>query len=164
VSRALVYNYFGDRGGLLAAVYLHTFDRLNEMLNVAVPPQLPPEERIRSIVRGYLDFAAANASSWRLMQVTSAMRHPAVVAARRHHMEQLAAWWGGRPAAELVAYGAVGLLEAVTVEWLRADRPERVSAEELSAILFDLLWYGLASLDAYGIALPRERAPESVPT
>ncbi len=38
VSRALVYNYFGDRGGLVAAVYLHTFDELNDQLNATIDP------------------------------------------------------------------------------------------------------------------------------
>ena len=36
MSHALVYNYFGDRGGLLAAVYLHTFSQLNDVLNTSI--------------------------------------------------------------------------------------------------------------------------------
>src|SRR5437870_4370934 len=90
VSRALVYNYFGDRGGLLAAVYLHTFDRLNHLLNESVNADEPPEERVRAIVRRYLQFAADNKGAWRLLHVTGTIDHPSVRGARRRHMEQLA--------------------------------------------------------------------------
>jgi len=38
VSRALVYNYFGDKGGLIAAVYLRSLRRLDEELSRAVDP------------------------------------------------------------------------------------------------------------------------------
>ena len=56
VSRALLYNYFGDRGGLVAAVYLHTFNELNVRLNATIDPAAPPEDRLRTIVSGYLRF------------------------------------------------------------------------------------------------------------
>ena len=161
VSRALVYNYFGDRGGLLAAVYLHTMDRLIVELNDAIEPTLPPAERIRAIVRGYVTFASNNAAAWRLLQVTSAMRHPALVEARRAHMDQLAMWWGGAATARIVAFGVVGLLEAATFDWLQARDAE---IDELATVLFDLLWHGLPALAPHGIALPEHRARESVPT
>ena len=161
VSRALVYNYFGDRGGLLAAVYLHTMDRLIVELNRSIEPTLPPAERIRAIVRDYLRFASQNAAAWRLLQVTAAMRHPALVEARRAHMDQLARWWGGAPTARIVASGVIGLLEAATFDWLHTRDAD---ADELAAVLFDLLWHGLPSLAEYGIALPEHRSPDSVPT
>ncbi len=36
VSRALVYNYFGDKSGVIAAVYLRSFDRLDAQLATAL--------------------------------------------------------------------------------------------------------------------------------
>ena len=36
VSRALVYNYFGDRSGLLAAVELRSLERLDRRLRAAL--------------------------------------------------------------------------------------------------------------------------------
>jgi len=161
VSRALVYNYFGDRGGLLAAVYLHTMDRLIVELNNAIEPTLPPAERIHAIVQGYVTFASANAAAWRLLQVTAAMRHPALVDARRAHMEQLAKWWGGAATARIVAFGVVGLLEAATFDWLQTRDAD---ADELVSVLFELLWNGLPALAKHGIALPEHRARESVST
>jgi AcrR family transcriptional regulator len=161
VSRALVYNYFGDRGGLLAAVYLHTMEALIVQLNDSIAGTLPPEDRMRRIVHGYLTFANDHEAGWRLLQVTAAMRHPALVTARRNHMEQLADWWGGKTEARIVAFGVIGMLEAATCDWLQSRDAE---LEELSDVLFDLMWFGLSSLDRHGIALPEQRARESVPT
>lgn len=162
VSRALVYNYFGDRGGLVAAVYLHMFDELNAELNTTIDPDGPPEERLRSIVRGYLRFAIDHDTAWRLLQSTGAMHHPAVQGARQQHMERLALAWGAQgPEGRTLAYGVVGLLESATFDWLR-DRDTDV--ERLSDLIFDLLWTGLSSLDRHGIALPLHRPRESVPT
>lgn len=161
VSRALVYNYFGDRGGLLAAVYLATMDELIVELNASIGPTLPPEDRMRQIVRGYLVFADEHPAAWRLLQVTAAMRHPALVNARRDHMDQLAEWWGGKSTARIVAFGVVGLLEAATCDWLR-ERDTDLDA--LSDVLFDLMWHGFESLSRHGIALPEHRGPTSVPT
>ncbi|MEO7555407.1 MAG: TetR/AcrR family transcriptional regulator [Acidimicrobiales bacterium] len=161
VSRALVHNYFGDRGGLLAAVYLHTFGDLNAELNATVVSTLPPEERVRAIVAGYLRFAADHAEAWRLLQLTTGTSHPAVLAARRAHMQQLAAAWGGSPVARVVAYGVVGMLESATCDWLQ-ERDADV--DDIAEALFDLLWTGLSSLAGRGIALPQHRPPASVPT
>jgi AcrR family transcriptional regulator len=162
VSRALVYNYFGDRGGLVAAVYLHTFHELNEHLNTAMDPDAPPEERLRTIVRGYLRFAVEHAAAWRLLQMTGALNHPAVQSARQRHMERLALAWGADgPEGRTLAYGVVGMLESATFDWLR-DRDTDIG--RLGDLIFDFLWTGLSSLDRHGIALPHHRSPESVPT
>jgi AcrR family transcriptional regulator len=163
VSRALVYNYFGDRGGLVAAVYLHTFHELNDHLNATIDPQAPPDDRLRTIVRGYLRFAVDHAAAWRLLQMTGAVNHPAVQSARQRHMERLALAWGAEgPEGRTLAYGVVGMLESATFDWLR-DRGD-TDIDRLSDLIFDFLWTGLSSLDRHGIALPRHRAPESVPT
>jgi AcrR family transcriptional regulator len=162
VSRALLYNYFGDRGGLLAAVYLHTFAELNDQLNATIDRHAPPDDRLRSIISGYLRFAVDHAETWRLLQMTAAVSHPAVQSARKCHMERLAREWGADgPEGRTLAYGVVGLLESATFDWLR-DR--ETDDERLGDLIFDLLWTGLSSLERYGIALPRYRARESVPT
>jgi AcrR family transcriptional regulator len=162
VSRALVYNYFGDRGGLLAEVYLHMFDELNHELNATIDRYAPPEERLRAIVRGYLGYAAEHAAAWRLLQLTSAVNHPAVQTARQRHMERMAVAWGAEgPEGRTLAYGVVGMLESATFDWLR-DRD--TDDERLADLLFDFIWTGLSSLERYGIALQPGRARESVPT
>jgi AcrR family transcriptional regulator len=161
VSRALVYNYFGDRGGVLAAVYLHTFGDLNAELNATIAATLPPEERMRAIVRGYLRFAVEHPEAWRLLEVTASASHGPVAAARRAHMESLAAQWGGSPVARIVAFGVVGLLESATLDWLQSRDAD---IDALADVLHDLVWTGLSSLATYGIALPPRRPAASVPT
>ena len=54
VSRALVYNYFGDKGGLIAAVYLRSFERLDIALMQAFSTTKAGPDRLRAIIRAYL--------------------------------------------------------------------------------------------------------------
>ncbi len=149
VSRALVYNYFGDRGGLLAAVYLRGFERLDAELAEALRADAPAE-RLHAVVWAYLRFATTSPALWRLVHLAGALQHPAVRGARRRRMERVAQEIGGSPAARVVGVGLVGLLEAATAEWLeRGD----IDIGRLAEVLFDLIWTGLSSLESHGIAL-----------
>lgn len=150
VSRALVYNYFGDRGGLLAAVYLHHFDAVNARLREAAPEQLPAAERFRAIVSAYLQFAADHPGAWRLLRVARAVDHPLVQEARQLRMREIAAAWGGSVEALIVASGIVGLLEEATIEFLQSTGAD---SERVAEVLHDLMWRGLASLGAHGITV-----------
>ena len=67
VSRSLVYAYFGDRGGLIAAVYLHNLEQLDRELGKALDDRLPDEVRLRRIIRRYLVFARDNEAAWNVM-------------------------------------------------------------------------------------------------
>lgn len=151
VSRALVYNYFGDRGGLLAAVYLHHFDAVNERLRSAAPAGAPASERMRAVVAAYLDFAAEHPGAWRLLRVARAVDHPLVQEARRQRMREIAEGWGGSPEALIVAYGLTGLLEEATIEWLQSAGT--TGAERIGEVLHNLMWRGLASLDNHGLTI-----------
>jgi len=145
VSRALVYNYFGDRGGLLAAVYLRSFQRLDDELNEALRADLPPTDRLRAIIACYLDFATTDAAAWNLIGSAEASLNPAVRTLRRRRDDQLAEAWGGTPTARVAARAVVGMLEAATLDWL--DRRD-CSLDEVADTLFVLLWGGLSDLDA----------------
>ena len=149
VSRALVYNYFGDRGGLLAAVFLHHFGSVNAAIRTAVAEAGTAEERFGATVRAYLEFAVAHPGAWRLLSVARANDHPAVVQARELRMLELAAAWGGTTQARIVASGLVGMLEAATLDWLRAT--DEVGVDDAAAMLLDLLWRGLPGLARHGI-------------
>src|SRR6187200_484713 len=97
VSRSLVYAYFGDRGGLIAAVYLHNLEQLDRDLGKALDDRLPDEVRLRRIIRRYLVFARDNEASWNVMAAAGALQHPAIQAARRERIERIAASWAARP-------------------------------------------------------------------
>jgi AcrR family transcriptional regulator len=151
VSRALVYNYFGDRGGLLAAVFLHHFASVNEVIRTAVAEAESAEDRFRCTVRAYLDFAVAHPGAWRLLSVARANDHPAVVEARELRMLELAESWGGSTEARIVAYALVGMLEAATLDWLRST--DEVTLDSVAAILLDLIWRGMPGLAEHGIGM-----------
>lgn len=148
VSRSLVYAYFGDRGGLIAAVYLHNLERLDRELGRALDDRLPDEVRLRRIIRRYLLFARDNEAAWNAMAAAGSLQHPAVQAARRSRIERIAESWGSTPSARLVARGVVGLLEAGAQDWV--DYRDS-GIEQATDVLFAVLWEGLPGLRSRGI-------------
>ena len=90
VSRALVYNYFGDRNGLLSAVYVRSFGRLDDELLASLEPGDDPARHVGLVARGYLEFARRNLATWRLMAMTAAVPHHDVQQVRRRRFERLA--------------------------------------------------------------------------
>jgi AcrR family transcriptional regulator len=121
VSRALVYNYFGDRNGLLAAVYVRTLGRLDVSLLASLDPALAPVDQLRPLARAYLDFARENGATWQVLAANGAVQHPSVQAIRRTRFERLAALWGNSAEARIAARTVAGMLEAATVDWLDED-------------------------------------------
>ena len=148
VSRSLVYTYFGDRGGLIAAVYLRNLEQLDGELGKALDDRLPDEVRLRRVVRRYLVFARDNEASWSIIAGAGALQHPAVQAARRARIERIAASWGATPTARLIARGVVGLLEAGAQDWV--DYRDS-GLERATDVLFAVLWEGLAGLRSRGL-------------
>ena len=154
VSRALVYNYFGDKGGLLAAVYLRSVDRLDAQLASSFAQHRPGPEQVKAIIGCYLDFAESDAHAVSLIVAAEANVHPLIRDARRQRYERMAHGWGHTPEARLLARGVIGLLEGAILDWLDAPVGERdrVQAEQ---VLFALLWSGLSGLADHNIDLPR---------
>jgi AcrR family transcriptional regulator len=148
VSRSLVYAYFGDRGGLIAAVYLHNLERLDAELGRALDERLPDEVRLRRIIRRYLLFARDNQASWNLMAAAGVLQHPAIQGARRARIERIASAWADEPSARLIAQGVVGLLEAGAQDWV--DYRD-CGLERATDVLLAVLWKGLAGLRERGI-------------
>jgi len=154
VSRALVYNYFGDRGGIIAAVYLRSLRRLDEELDRAVEPTATDAERLHSVVRCYLRFARENASAWRLIGTTATMDHPEVLQARRDRFDQLARNWGDTAEARIAARAVVGFLESATLDWIET---RDLDLERIADLLFTILWTGLSAVDRGEARVPRGR-------
>jgi AcrR family transcriptional regulator len=152
VSRALVYNYFGDKGGLVAAVYLRSLRLLDEELLATVDPRSDDAERLRSVVRSYLRFARSNPAAWRLIGSTSASEHPEVQAARRARFDQLASNWGGTVQARTLARAVVGFLEAATLDWIENSD---VDLDRMADLLFSILWTGLSAIEDGQAHIPR---------
>jgi AcrR family transcriptional regulator len=147
VSRSLVYAYFGDRGGLIAAVYLHDLEQLDQDLGRALDDHLPDEVRLRQIIHGYLVYARDNEAAWNLMVAMSTLQHPAIQEARRARIERIARAWGNQPVARLVARSVVGFLEAGAQDWV--DHRD-LDIDAAVNVLFVALWDGLTGLQPGG--------------
>jgi AcrR family transcriptional regulator len=140
VSRSLVYAYFGDRGGVLAAVYLRAIEGLDAELGRAIGTAAPDERLLRTVVRHYLQFARDHEGAWQVIAAAGALDHPAVRGARRDRIDRIAGVWGKAPEARLVATGIVALLEAGVGHW----HDERdLGIERTAALLTDVIWSGL---------------------
>ena len=148
VSRSLVYAYFGDRGGLIASVYLHSLARLDAELAWALDQGPPDRARLHGIVARCLRFARDHEAEWNVMAATGSLQHPAIRAARRERIERIAGAWGPEPAARLVAHAVVSLLEAGAQDWL--DHHD-VPIEDTTDALCTVLWGGLADLPGSGL-------------
>lgn len=152
VSRALVYNYFGDKGGLIAAAQVRAFERLDHQLDDAVDPEATAAERSRQLVCAYLRFAERNAGLWGLVGRSGATRHPAVQHARQARFERTASAWGGTAEAHAVVCGVVGAIEAVTLHWL--DHQDDLPLDRVAEVLHRLVWEGVGSLDGSVVTVP----------
>ena len=148
VSRSLVYAYFGDRGGLLAALYVHNLDQLDQELGRYLVDDVPDAVRLRRMIRRHLVIARDNQAAWSVMATAGSLQHPAILAARRARVERVAAMWGGSPSARLVAGGLVGLLEAAAQDWVEY---RDLGLERATDVLFALLWEGIAQLSSRGV-------------
>jgi AcrR family transcriptional regulator len=147
VSRSLVYAYFGDRGGLLAAVYLHSLAGLDEDLSSLLDNVPVDESRLRALVRRYMTLVCDNAASWPLFAACGALEHPAVQQARRARIQRIADTWGGGPVDRLLARGVIGMLEAGASEWVEH---RACSLDEAADLLTRTLWNGLGRFPRVG--------------
>jgi AcrR family transcriptional regulator len=155
VSRALVYTYFGDKGGLLAAVYAHALVKLDEDLRAALTAEGAPRERVQRLVAHYLSFARSNAGVWHFLGHVASTQHPALQSARRARFEALAEAWGGSGEARIAIAGLIGLLEAAVLNWI--ESPD-IDSDHVAALLEELAWSGIEGLLA--TRFEGDRVPE----
>lgn len=148
VSRALLYNYFGDRGGLLAAVYTATFADLDRELDLAFIQGLGAQDCVVQVVQRYVAFARSHAGNWMSLGTLAGAQLPAVQLARNDRYDRLATSWGGGGEARVVVAGLLGLLEAVVIDWM--SRPT-VETARLVELLEDLTWTGLQGMVQGGV-------------
>ena len=150
VSRALVYNYFGDRGGLIGAVCLRCFEQLDDAINPAFDPSRRPAEQAREWVRRYLKFSIEHPGPWAMISSTAASQHPAVQRARQTRLEMISERWGGTPEARVVAAAVGGMLQAGVAEHDTSGQP--LEFDTLVDLLSLLAWKGLATLIPEGLS------------
>jgi AcrR family transcriptional regulator len=132
VSRALVYNYFGDKGSLLAEVYQHALGDLDDDLLGALAGAGPLTERLHAFVAHYVTFARMHSDTWRIIGHVGATQHPAVQSVRRQRVERFCSVVLPTAANRIAMAGLIGLLEEALTRWLA--EPDLTSDEVLSLL------------------------------
>lgn len=156
VSRGLVYRYFGDKGGLVAAVYLRSSQRFDAAIDVAVAAAADPEERLRTMIRTYFRLAEANAGAFRRFASLASVHHPKVEAAREQRLRRVAARWGDTEEAAVVARAVVTMLESTALDWLDRHWPDVDTAADT---VTTLLWGGVSAFTVSGtVVVPGRQA------
>ena len=142
VSRALVYNYFGDRFGLIAAMYVRWAHELDQELVATLAGSEPPDQRLRHLIRSHLDFAERHRAVVALVESGEGHAHQVADQARMRRHERVAQAWGPTPEDHLVATGVLALLERASIDRVTAGDLDLDRVEDL---LFALMWPGLSA-------------------
>lgn len=144
VSRSLVYSYFGDRGNLFAAAYVHELSRLDAQIDAAMEAPGTDREHLERAIRAYLDFARRHRQAWQLIASGSGSRHPAVRQAITARTQRIATALGDSPETRLLVRAMMGMLEATAAHILER---EDLEPDFPAALLTQVIWTGLSSLE-----------------
>ncbi len=150
ISKGLFYYYFPTKRDLYIAGLSETAKDLVGKLT-SVPRDLPPRERAGAAVDAYLDHVIAEGQAYVALVRGGIGSDPEIAGViegiRRGvvdefmHGAPIAAFLRTRPTAKLGVRGWVGMVEAVSIEWLgNPEGADRASVRELLVdALFDLL-------------------------
>ncbi len=156
VSRALVYNYFGDRHGLIAAVYLRNVRHLQAEMGRVLDGTETIHDAVAKIVRAYLVYARSHHLA-PAETMGAALSHPGASplpelrVGQEESLKLVADCLGAPAEAELVARGIIALVEAAVLGWV--EQPD-VELDRAAELIVALAWSGLAGLDRVGWHLP----------
>ncbi|MBK5224641.1 MAG: TetR/AcrR family transcriptional regulator [Acidimicrobiia bacterium] len=157
VSRALVYNYFGDRSGLVGAVCLRCFEQLDEAIAPAFDQSLKPSQQAREWIRRYLLFAIEHPKPWSMISSATSSKHPAVQNAREMRLREVTERWGGQPEVRVLAAAFSGMLQSAVLEHENLENP--IEFERLVDLISVLAWKGMSQLLPGGPAATRRAVP-----
>jgi AcrR family transcriptional regulator len=138
VSRALVYNYFGDRNGIVEAVAARSGEQLRAQVADALATTPGLREALYEVVRTHLRFARQDPTGYRLAAGELAPTPVDRVIAER--VSEVEAVLGGGPEARLVAAGVVAATHALVLhhvgpEGTDDDGTPKVSDERAAALI-----------------------------
>lgn len=147
VSRALVYNYFGDRHGLLEAVYQRNVERLQGEVFDALVGRTADRDALRAAVVVHLRFAQRDPAAYRY--AAGQVRFPRLPELLLLRVERLAELFGASDESIVVARGLLAAVEAMVLQWL--DDP-RWEADTAADVITSFLWDGMRGVDRLGLA------------
>ena len=144
VSRALVYNYFGDRAGLLEAVYRHHATLLGHEVADALHGVRSPRHSLECVVRAHLEFARRSPNSYRYATGEAVFTH--LPELDKERVTALARMFGEGPSAVLVARGSVSSLQAMVLQWVASGADDLDGA---ASAITNFLWKGLSGMTEF---------------
>lgn len=150
-SKTVIYRHFSDRAGLYRAVADKVGRRIGRSIAAAIgdPPESEGRLALSGVIGAYLALTEADPEVYRFVVRPPAVEGP-VADAQVHGITDdaariLADWLSGRMAdqqARVWATAIVGSVHACADRWL-AD-PGAITRSELTAMLVELNWSGLA--------------------
>ena len=150
LSKGLFYYYFPTKRDLYIAGLEETAQELVAKLVGAVPRDLPPRERAVISVDAYLDHVASQGSGFVALMRGGIGSDPQVAQVlekvRASIVDEflsgapISAVLRQRPLSRIAIRGWIGMVEAVSIEWLANKDIDRVAVRDLLVdALFDLL-------------------------
>ena len=159
LSKGLFYYYFPTKRDLYIAGLEETAQELLTKLVGAVPHDLPPRERAMISVDAYLDHVASQGSGFVALMRGGIGSDPEVSTVlekvRASIVDEflsgapISAVLRSRPLSRIAIRGWIGMVEAVSIEWLANKDVDRGAVRDLLVdMLFDLLMRVLDPKDA----------------
>lgn len=146
VSKGLLYHYFGSKRDF----YVATVQQAAEQLQLRTEPDmsLPPADRARAGLEGYVDFAIENAAPYSSLMRSGIGNDPEVAAIVEETRDAIIArmmsnigFARPRPVFRFALRGWIGLVEASSLDWLERREVDReVDREVLVRILLESLY------------------------
>jgi AcrR family transcriptional regulator len=112
VSRALVYNYFGDRHGLIEAVARRSSEQLSERVTTALAATRGLREALSAAIRVSLEFAREDPAAYRYAVGSSTPMLPRLLDEQLLDMARL---FGEDEDSLLIARGVLSSLQAMVL-------------------------------------------------
>lgn len=149
VTKPVLYTHFGSKEGLLLACIARARAELLEATATAAATARTPEEMLRRGTRAFFDYLDARAPAWTLLYSEAGVAAEALEEVRTQQTDfiagLLAAQAPDADPARLTGWAQVivGACERLAVWRGQLDPAARVSAEQATEYLMDLVWSGL---------------------
>ena len=153
VSRALVYNYFGDRNGLLEALYRRNVDALWVRSVEGLEHADSHRSALAEALLTHFAVAADDPAGYRY--ASGDPPFPRLAELEDARVTQIAEMLGGGSEARLIARALLSAVHAAVLHQLDHDELKRRRAIELMAAF---LAGALVGVDELGLRTPRRRS------
>lgn len=150
VTKPVLYTHFGSKEGMLLACIGRARAELLDATATAAAAATTPEDMLRRGTRAFFDYLDARAPAWTLFYSEAGVAAAALEEVRAQQTDfiagLLAAQAPDADPARLTGWAQVivGACERLAVWRVQTEPAARVSSEQATEYLMDLVWSGLA--------------------